>query len=58
MVMFNNRLHHCFYEVSQGTININGIPLSDYSMASLRSKIGLVQQDVYIYSTSPMKILN
>lgn len=41
-----------FYEVSQGTININGIPLSDYSIVSLQSKIGLVQQDVCSYSTS------
>lgn len=39
-----------FYEVSDGSIHIDGIDIKDIKMKSLRSKIGIVQQDVYLFS--------
>lgn len=39
-----------FYEVQKGTIWINGLPLHDYTLASLRSQFSLVLQDPVIFS--------
>lgn len=39
-----------FYEVSGGQILIDGTPIRDVTLASLRSNIGVVQQDVYLFS--------
>lgn len=41
-----------FYEVSEGAITIDGIDIKNTTMNSLRSQIGLVQQDVYLFSGS------
>lgn len=41
-----------FYDYSDGNILIDGIELKDYSKKSLRKKIGLIQQDVNIFSGS------
>ncbi len=38
-----------FYDVSQGAIKIDGINVKDFDLYSLRSAIGHVQQDVFIF---------
>ncbi|MBC7634433.1 MAG: ABC transporter ATP-binding protein, partial [Acetobacteraceae bacterium] len=38
-----------FYEVTGGRISIDGIDIRDMTMASLRSQIGIVQQDVFLF---------
>lgn len=39
-----------FYELEKGSIYIDGQPLSSYSNHELRSKLGLVLQDSFLYS--------
>ncbi|MCL1631759.1 ABC transporter ATP-binding protein/permease [Sporolactobacillus sp. CPB3-1] len=39
-----------FYEVSSGKILIDGIDIRDFKLSSLRRHIGLVQQDVFLFS--------
>ncbi len=39
-----------FYEVDSGRILIDGTDIKDYTLKSLRSHIGVVQQDVYMFS--------
>lgn len=39
-----------FYDVSKGEILIDGINIKDYSLSSLRNNIGIVQQDIYLFS--------
>lgn len=39
-----------FYEVKGGSIKINGIDIRDYKLKSLRSQIGFVQQDVFMFA--------
>jgi ATP-binding cassette, subfamily B, bacterial len=41
-----------FYEVTGGSIFIDGIDIRSITLKSLRSSIGIVQQDVYIFSGS------
>lgn len=41
-----------FYEVSSGSILIDGKDIKDVTLASLRDNIGVVQQDVYLFSGS------
>ncbi|MFI5134454.1 MAG: ABC transporter ATP-binding protein [Chitinophagales bacterium] len=43
-----------FYEIQQGAIYLDGINIRDYELSSLRSKIGLVLQDVFLFSGSIM----
>ena len=38
-----------FYEVTAGRIRIDGIDIADMTLASLRSQIGIVQQDVFLF---------
>lgn len=38
-----------FYEVTGGQIQIDGINIRDMKQADLRSQIGIVQQDVYLF---------
>ncbi|MFB6457526.1 ABC transporter ATP-binding protein [Chitinophaga sp. Hz27] len=40
------------YEVQKGSIKIDGVPLPDYSLHALRSRIGVVLQDVFLFSGS------
>ena len=39
-----------FYDVSSGQILIDGRNIKDFTLKSLRSNIGMVQQDVYLFS--------
>ena len=39
-----------FYEVNEGEILLDGINLKELRLGSLRSNIGLVQQDVYLFA--------
>ncbi|KAB2707175.1 ABC transporter ATP-binding protein [Brucella intermedia] len=39
-----------FYEVSGGAILIDGIDIRDMTLKSLRSNIGIVQQDVFLFA--------
>ena len=41
-----------FYDVSGGTLTIDGQDVRDYTLESLRRNIGIVQQDVYLFSGS------
>ncbi len=41
-----------FYEVSEGSITIDGTDIRDVTLRSLRSNIGIVQQDVYLFTGS------
>lgn len=41
-----------FYELTAGTITIDGQNITDVTMRSLRRNIGIVQQDVYLFSGS------
>ena len=38
-----------FYELQAGRITIDGIDIRDMTLASLRSQIGIVQQDVFLF---------
>jgi ATP-binding cassette, subfamily B, bacterial len=38
-----------FYEVEHGRITIDGIDIRDMTLVSLRRKIGIVQQDVFLF---------
>ncbi len=39
-----------FYDVTGGTITIDGRNIRDFTLKSLRRNIGIVQQDVYLFS--------
>jgi len=39
-----------FYEVDEGRITIDGIDIRDMTQRSLRSQIGIVQQDVFLFN--------
>ena len=39
-----------FYDVSDGSVRIDGHDVRDLTLASLRSHIGMVQQDIYLFS--------
>jgi len=41
-----------FYEINRGSIDIDGIEIRDFDMASLRKNIGVVLQDVFLFSSS------
>lgn len=39
-----------FYELTEGSIKIDGTDIRDVTLKSLRENIGIVQQDVYLFS--------
>ena len=41
-----------FYNINQGEILIDGNNVADVTMESLRDKIGIVQQDIYLFNAS------
>ena len=38
-----------FYDVSSGSVKIDGIDVRDATLESLRAQVGIVQQDVYLF---------
>ncbi|MBR4210112.1 MAG: ABC transporter ATP-binding protein [Lachnospiraceae bacterium] len=44
-----------FYEVDEGSVLIDGMDVRDLTQRSLRSRIGIVQQDVYLFAGSVME---
>lgn len=44
-----------FYEVSDGAIKIDGMDIRKMKQANLRSQIGIVQQDVYLFAGTVME---
>jgi ATP-binding cassette subfamily B protein len=40
------------YDVSSGELTVDGVPIQDYDLVSLRSQIGYVPQDVFLFSDS------
>ena len=41
-----------FYDVTSGSITIDGIDVRDVTLSSLRSNVGIVQQDVFLFSAT------
>ncbi|MEQ8414862.1 MAG: ABC transporter ATP-binding protein [Imperialibacter sp.] len=41
-----------FYEINKGSITIDGVDVREYDLASLRLNIGVVLQDVFLFSDS------
>ena len=41
-----------FYELQEGRITIDGVDIRDFTLASLRRNIGIVQQDIFLFSDS------
>jgi len=39
-----------FYSPQEGTIELNGTPLADYTLSSLRINLGLVSQDTFLFN--------
>ena len=39
-----------FYDVTEGCIKVDGHDIRDYKVRSLRTKIGMMQQEVYLFS--------
>ncbi len=39
-----------FYEIQEGEILVDGVNVNDFTLSSLRENIGVVQQDVYLFS--------
>jgi len=44
-----------FYDVTEGRITIDGKNIKEYTLKSLRQNIGIVQQDVYLFSGTVME---
>lgn len=43
-----------FYEVSEGTVYVDGTDIRDIRLESLRNHVGIVQQDVYLFAGTIM----
>ncbi|UII22382.1 ABC transporter ATP-binding protein [Fulvivirga ligni] len=39
-----------FYDINRGSIQVDGVDIKEYDLSSLRGKIGVVLQDVFLYS--------
>lgn len=39
-----------FYEISDGSITIDGVDIRDFTLLSLRGNIGIVQQEVFLFA--------
>lgn len=44
-----------FYDVCDGSVTVDGVDVRDVTLKSLRSNIGVVQQDVYLFSGSVLE---
>ena len=41
-----------FYDITSGSITVDGIDIRDVTLSSLRRNIGIVQQDVFLFAAS------
>ncbi len=41
-----------FYDVDEGVITIDGVDIRDVTLDSLRKAIGIVQQDVFLFTST------
>lgn len=41
-----------FYEINRGTISVDGVDIKQYELGTLRKNIGVVLQDVFLFSDS------
>ncbi len=41
-----------FYDINRGTIKVDGVDIKDFDIAALRREIGVVLQDVFLFSSS------
>jgi ATP-binding cassette subfamily B multidrug efflux pump len=41
-----------FYEINQGSIQVDGVDIREYDLGTLRKNIGVVLQDVFLFSDS------
>ncbi len=41
-----------FYEINRGSIKVDGVDISEFELSTLRQKIGVVLQDVFLFSDS------
>jgi ATP-binding cassette subfamily B protein len=41
-----------FYDVSSGSVTVDGIDIRDVTLASLRKNVGIAQQDVFLFSAT------
>ena len=41
-----------FYEINKGSIRVDGVDLKEYNLANLRKNVGVVLQDVFLFSDS------
>ena len=41
-----------FYQIDSGSISVDGIPVDEYNLESLRNEIAIVLQDVFLFSDS------
>ncbi len=46
------KLVNRIYDVSEGRILLDGVDLRDWQLASLRSQVGVIEQDVFLFSRS------
>jgi ATP-binding cassette subfamily B protein len=44
-----------FYEINRGTIQVDGIDIADFELGALRKNIGVVLQDVFLFSDTILK---
>jgi ATP-binding cassette subfamily B protein len=44
-----------FYEINQGSIRIDGVDIKEYELGHLRKNIGVVLQDVFLFSDTILK---
>ena len=44
-----------YYDVQQGRITIDGVPLPELALADLRGRVGIVPQDSTVFSTSALE---
>ena len=44
-----------FYEINRGSIQVDGIDIADYDLGNLRKNIGVVLQDVFLFSDTILK---
>lgn len=44
-----------FYEINQGSIRIDGVDINEYELGHLRKNIGVVLQDVFLFSDTILK---